>query len=133
MDQSTPHPSDLVYLDHAKVTDPAVRARIVMERAIIRKALEDLIAADCKVRHNDGEDFTTPHIQDIELLMRELMATDEEVLRVYFKDDEGIPHTGSIVLIYGNDGWDVIADNSVCLEPWLAGASALAEQFAETA
>jgi hypothetical protein len=48
-----------------------------------------------------------------------MMSVDEETLCVYKKQNNEInpfEAIGSVFFVYGNDGWDVIADYSVSLE-----------------
>ncbi|MGJ7546500.1 hypothetical protein [Variovorax sp. LT1R16] len=96
----TPATDDVVYLAKAKIDDERITARILMERAVVRHAATALIAAGFEVRLHDGEDYATERTKDVNLVMRELMATDEEQLRAYAPTGE---FRGAIQLIYPAD------------------------------
>ena len=107
-----------------------------IERAIVRKIVEDALDMGYNVTHSDGEDYTitvridenTTKQEAVEDIMDELHATDEEYL-FFFKSGKRV---GSVTLIYGNDGHDVIADNTATdeVERILAGATELADNYA---
>jgi hypothetical protein len=102
------------------------RKRVTMERMIIRKACRDLIAAGCTISVDYDEDDGPELVDstDLNAIMGTIQACDEERLRVK-RDGK---HLGTIYLVYGNDGWDVICDYSVSLEPYLQGANELADK-----
>lgn len=110
--------------------DPAIKARIVVERAVVRHAANALLAAGYRLRLHDGEDWATAMTSHISDVMREIGACDEESLYVWHPSTEpgkeGRP-AGRLFLVYGNDGWDVIADHSVALEEVLKSTSDYAE------
>lgn len=71
-------------------------------------------------------------LDNLAAIMDGLMSTDEDTLAVYSRDGGGDwKRTGSVLLIYGNDGHDVIADYSVVLGHLLEGANALADGLSE--
>lgn len=110
-----------------------IRRRIIKERMVIRKAARDLIAFGFQLRVYDGEDFSCDRTADLGVIMSNLNACDEEMLYVYRPSADsktGWARFASIYLVYGNDGWDVIADNSVSLESCLKGATELADKLA---
>lgn len=119
----TPAPDDVTFLSSGRV-DAAVRDRIVIERAVVRHAATALIAAGCELRLHDGEDFSTERTTSVDLIMAELMATDDEHLWVYGPDDSS---KGWIYLVYGNDGYDVISDHSVSLTELLKSTDAFSD------
>lgn len=100
-----------------------IEERINMERAIVRAAVEGLLAAGYRVGYHDGEEMAVPRSSDsLDEIMKELHSTDMAQLSVRRGDE-----AGSVLLVYGNDGYDVIADSSVGLEDALSTATALAE------
>lgn len=131
-----PTPDDLAHFERSEQggrfpIDPAIKERIVMERAVIRRAITDILAAGHAITVFDGEDAPLKRSTDVGAVMGEICACDEEWLRVLAPTgDTAKPwkHLGTIFLVYGNEGWDVLADYSVNLEPLLAGAN----EFAET-
>lgn len=133
----TPTPDDLAYFAQSN-PDESVRNRILVERAIVRKAVADILAAGHTISVFDGKVFALRYSREPEAIMATIMSTDQDTLivRGYPADDVSIapletkrPYKGSIDLIYGNDGWDVIADTSLSLEPLLEGATKLAEEL----
>lgn len=97
-----------------------------MELAIITAAVEDLLAEGFRLTVDDGEEEaaveqTVPSITDALYA-----AVDEAVLYVY----KG-KAVGMIDFVFGNDGYDVIADNSLWLEPYLARATMLSDEMQE--
>ena len=69
--------------------------------------------------------------EEVERIMREIQSTDMEAL-VFRKN--GL-RTGSVDLIYGNSGYDVISNHtdSPEMDKLLQGANALAEMLEEAA
>lgn len=137
-----PTADDLAHLesDHnrrycAHLLDPAnaIRQRIIMERAVIRRAVADLIAAGCWLRvfYGAGEGFGCNRTDNVDIVMEAVGACDEEHLYVYNNSSDA--RRGAIFLVYGNDGWDVMADYSTRLERDLKGANEFAEQIADAA
>jgi hypothetical protein len=113
----------------ARIENPKLRLRILIERAIIRRAVEDIIAGGGLVTVFDGEEYGLLRSANRDAIMAELGACDEEYLNVVKPDDtakSGYRLVGSILLVYGNDGWDVIADYHSGLEQVLKGANDLA-------
>jgi len=106
-----------------------IRLRILIERAIIRRAVEDIIAAGYLVSVYYGDDeYGIRRSANRDAIMAEVGACDEEWLNVMRADDtakSGYRLVGTIALVYGNDGWDVIADYHTNLEQLLTGANDL--------
>lgn len=126
------------FLAH-RVEDEQIRRRILIERAIIRRAAMDLLAAGFTLRIHDGEDWATERTTDLAIVMDALMSTDEDRLAVLAPDTRpegerapsGCVRRGTILLVYGNDGYDVIADNSTTMEEHLEKASTLADALCD--
>lgn len=98
-----------------------------IEKQIVQAAVEGLVAAGYQVAVFNGEEVAQAPTSDIQSVMQTLFACDEEWLFVY---DSSEKRVGTVVLVYGNDGWDVIQDHTVNLEPALEKAAALANQLA---
>lgn len=97
-----------------------------MEESIVKTALADLLSAGFTLTVDDGAgEQEVP--QSVDALYEALSAVDDSTLWVY-RDKRNV---GCVYLVFGNDGYDVIADNTVWLEPYLAGATALSEKFIE--
>lgn len=111
---------------------PEIRALILrqlIERAIIRQAVQSILAAAdgaYTISVFDGEAYPVKRSRDLRAIMDEIMACDEETLIV--RNSVDASKVGSIFLVYGNDGWDVIADHtaSECISGLLAEADRLA-------
>lgn len=86
---------------------PAVVARQSLEKRVISRLVKDALAKNYTVSLNDGEEWTVKRSRNYEEIMGAIMTTDEDFLRI--RDEKG-ESVGSVTLIYGNDGWDVIAD-----------------------
>ena len=125
--QLTPTTDDVTYFAENKVS-VEVHARILIERAIVRKAVTDLIAAGAQVALHDGEDWAVKKTTNVGEIMAGIMSVDEESLWVY---GPAPARSRVIELVYGNDGWDVISDHSGSLTELLAGASKLADELEE--
>lgn len=135
----TPTTDDIAHLEtdlnrrtSKHLLDPAdkIRQRIIMERAVVRRMAGDLIEAGYELRVNDGEGWASAWTQDLATVMAVIMATDEEAISVRPAGGGARPGLrGTIYLVYGNSGWEVIADNSVNLEPLLAGVTAYCDEL----
>lgn len=129
----TQTPDDVAYFtprDWIKGAD--LIARITLERAVVRKLSTDLLAAGLTLRVWDGEDWAGGRTADIDNVMNQIMATDEEKIYVYHSDDRGkATCIGSIFLVYGNEGYEVINDYSTCLDPHLKATNDWANEVCE--
>jgi hypothetical protein len=105
-----------------------VHNRQVIERRIVFKVITDLVEEGFVLRVHDGEDWATEKSTDVKYLKAAMFATDEEDLYVYLPDGT---YRGVVNFVYGNDGHDVIADNSTSLEADLAAVTAMADRIAE--
>lgn len=130
-------PDDVVYFDSQQSPiDPLIQQRIVIERAIVRKACEDLLAAGFKLRVDDGGDWACERTDSLATVMSSIMSTDEDNVHVF--GTVSLPggvsttrHLGWVQFVYGNTGWDVITDNTLSIDEHLAGATKLAEEISE--
>lgn len=99
-----------------------------IEQRIIIKAVQDILAAGYLITVCDGgEENPVEKSSDFHEVMAALMNTDTDEL-LLFKPNEW-QQKGWIQLIYGNDGWDVIANHTVNIEPVLKGANELADMI----
>lgn len=98
-----------------------------VERRILAVAIRDILAAGNTLSVYDGAAFTVRQSRDPEAIMGALFTTDEDQLHIRNADSR---YLGFVSLVHGNDGWDVIADNSVSLEPLLVEANRLADKLA---
>lgn len=130
-------PDDQRYFErNTWIKDEAIRARILIERAIVRRAVQDIVNAGYKVRVHDGESWATALQTDLDKVMDEVGECDEEKLYVWEPSQEqgkDGKYVGSIYLVYGNDGWAVLCDYTASerMEGLLAGANELAEALGD--
>ena len=102
-----------------------------IEQRIIRTLLEKLIAAGYKLSVWDGEGYAITGSGSIDETLAAMGHTGRDTLQVS-KPDAGDPYGDDgqdILLIYGNDGHDVIADDNV--EPMLNRILEEVEAFAD--
>lgn len=131
------------------VKDEAVRRRILVERAVVRRAVRDILAAGAGKAQEfheltggnssycisvwDGEEYQVERSRDLDKIMAAIGQCDEETIVVRHATDEGRPEglkVGSMYLVYGYGGWDVIADtNDHSMHELLEGANKLADEL----
>jgi hypothetical protein len=107
---------------------PEIRRRQEIEKRIVTKVVDDLLAAGYALNVDDGGE--DPFVFDHPLTSREqilgaLINTDEDYLYAF----KGKDQVGWVRFVYGNDGWDVICDYIVNLEAALKGAHDLVEEL----
>lgn len=105
---------------------PTIRKDV--ELRIIKRLLTDALSMGYNVSHYDGEGYTLERSTDLNALMKQLHATDEENLIIRSRSGQKI---GSVFLVYGNDGHDVIADytDTDPMAKILEGANNLADRL----
>lgn len=104
---------------------PAVRMRV--EADIMKRTVEALLLAGhtlSVIDYGDGPEAPTGPIGTAAEIMDLLHLSDDE--RVYWRrpDDLGLSW---VYFVYGNDGWDVLADYTTDLEKVLAPVNAYAD------
>ena len=102
-----------------------------LEGAIMAQVILDALAAGYRISVDDGEDEFTPQQTLGDILA--LMGATESGDWLRFADPANHDkRVGWIHFIYGNDGYDVIADYSAkpATEALLANAERLADAFA---
>lgn len=118
----------------------ALREGILIQRAVIRRIVMDVLAVTVEgapaylLGVFDGEEVVVQASRDLNQIMGALMSTDEDVLIVRrILPDRCSTYVGSIHLIYGVAGWEVIADNTdnSIINELLRGAEELAGEFCE--
>lgn len=127
---------DKAHFAQTRVRDAGIRQRILMERHIIRHFVKSLLARDgapYTISIYDGEEWPVTGSRDVAAIMADIGACDEEWLVVRQKTPEANRNVGKLYLVYGNDGWDVIADCSATdeLDMLLKETTELADAFGE--
>ena len=108
-----------------EIHDTGVRYRIAVERKIVMALIDRALAEGYELAVDDGGHEPLLWTTDRRTLIDNIMETDEDYLR--FRKDGKI--AGWVFLVYGNEGWDVICDNTVNLEEFLAPITKLAESL----
>lgn len=129
-------PDDARHFKNGRVESQKIRVRILIERAIIRKVVQDALAiGDYVVSVDNGEDIPIRHSRDLDAIMDEIGACDEERLIVHQVDAHSKPVQRVLIamLVYGNDGYDVIADRNTgnAADQLCEGADALSDDLGE--
>ena len=96
------------------VKDEAIRRRILVERAIVRRAVRDILAAGDGAYCITVQDTDTSLSRNLDEIMGDVGQCDEECIIVRHRLLSGAVGrmVGRIFLVHGNDGWDVIADHT---------------------
>jgi len=105
----------------------AVAKRQKVERSIARRLILDGLSMGYTIGVHNGEELVLNRSAKSKDILAAMFSVDEE--KLYFYKD-GWP-CGWVFLVYGNDGWDVICDYTVNLEPIMAGAHTLSEKILE--
>ena len=87
--------------------DQRVRARVALERRIIKRTVAELLAAGFELAVYDSE-VLHKRTTDVAKLHKQLMKTDEDYLFLYKVGEHD--REGWVRFTYGNDGYDVISD-----------------------
>lgn len=103
------------------------KRRRLIERRIVRRLVLDMTGAGLLVSVFDGYATTVKRSRDVAQIMGALQTVDEESLTIRLAPKG--EYVGTVFLVYGNDGWDVISDYSVALTPYMAGADAEAHRL----
>ena len=99
-----------------------------IEERIVRNAVHELLDHGFTLSvDNGGDDYEIDRSVDAEAVIAELMNTDED--RLLARTGDKIK--GWVHFVYGNDGYDVICDMTVSLEPYLPDTAALSESYSE--
>lgn len=111
-----------------KITDlpVSIRARATMERRIVRSLVQEFSEQGFTFLVDDGEEeirCSTP-----KAALKALVNTDEDRLGIVKPDGKEL---GWILLIYGNDGWDVMGDYHCVLESYMPKTLALVNTLSE--
>jgi hypothetical protein len=97
-----------------------------VEREIVTAVLQSAVARGCTFKiDNGGDDDEIIPTEGVEKTLEEMFATDQETLYIV-KDGKEI---GSVLFVYGNDGWDVIADYTTNLEDMLHDANNISDKY----
>ena len=106
----------------SQIADPGTRSRIATERKIVKRLIDTALTAGCELCVYDGGEYH-PWTTSRAAVLRDIMNTDVDVLHIR---RPGEANSAFVLLVYGNDGHDVIADYNVSLEGLLEPVNAYA-------
>ena len=107
-----------------------VCTRIAVEQELVETVASVLISAGktLNIYEGDNEHRLTDYTSDLEVILKELMQCDEDLLEVQWvewvedfalKQATLVEKNGWVRFVYGNDGWDVICDYTMNLDDLL--------------
>lgn len=104
--------------------------RIATEHRIVKLTVDALLQAGYTLQVNDGDSVRpTSHTGARSVILAELAETDDDTLLTRKTDETGRVKISFVRFVYGNDGYDVIADYGMSLdsilEPIIANAETL--------
>jgi hypothetical protein len=99
--------------------------RMKIERQIAKRTIKEAFADGYKLGVFDGEELTLADCADASKVFAAMFTTDEDWLRFY-RDGK---HVATVYFVYGNDGYDVIADYHVSLDSLMARVQILADKL----
>lgn len=86
-----------------------ISVRQQIERGIFKRVVRSALAKGCTLSLCDGEEWTVKLSRDSAQVLGAAFTVDEERLRVR---DAGGVYIGDVFFVYGNDGFDAIADRT---------------------
>lgn len=111
------------------MSTPKIKQRQAIERTIVAKAVDAILAAGHAISiDNGGDSYEITRSTDKADILSVMFATDEEHIMVH-KDNATTKRMGWLFLVYGNSGWDVMSDYTTNLDSLLTPAKSLADQI----
>jgi hypothetical protein len=93
--------------------------RIGLEQRIVKRVVDVLLANGYALRVDDGEDYRPNEpTTDRRAILAELAATDDDTLETVRTVDGSVKRS-FVRFVYGNSGYDVIADYGMSLDSLL--------------
>jgi len=96
---------------------PSIQRRVRLEEKVVKAIYNAVKDKAHVIRLHDGEEWANENVKSWAELKNDMHQCDEEWLQIYFKPgtftDEtmnGVKHRCTLWLVYGNDGYDVVAD-----------------------
>ena len=106
------------------------------EMQVIGRLIDDSIREGYTLSVNDGEVWTVKRSTNKKEILEALRTTDSDTLRIRYNEDK----LTDVMLVYGNDGYDVIADYTLSatdtsrnerIERLMSGCDDLADKLSE--
>lgn len=103
-----------------------VAARLRVEGRVARAIVDKALAENMCISVHDGEEYVIAQSTDRATILNAMASTDMDKLVLRDTDSR---YKGTIVLVYGNSGWDVISDHTYALTDWLSPIMELCDQI----
>ena len=107
-----------------RVLAPSVVRRQRMERLVCRALINTLLIAGYVLAVDTGEEIL-PKTDKLRDIMKHLFTVDQEHIYVFCKHTQKM--IGWVFLVYGNDGFDVIANYTANLEKHMNAADRISD------
>jgi hypothetical protein len=106
----------------------SVKMRQEVERKIATALVKEALAAGytITVDYGDGE---TGKLSSLKAILKGMFQGDEDRLHMYNPTND--QYIGWVYFVYGNDGYDVISDYTVNLEPIMGPANKISDHYAD--
>lgn len=105
----------------------SVKMRQNVERKIARRLISDALKAGYSITVNDGGEDVLKCSKHLGQILAAMFSTDED--RLFMHREDNPKYYGWVHFVYGNDGWDVVNDYTINLEPIMYGAEKLADLY----
>jgi hypothetical protein len=106
-------------IERSEVSRCATCKRIGLEQRIVKRVVDVLLANGYALRVDDGEDYRPNEpTTDRRAILAELAATDDDTLETVRTVDGSVKRS-FVRFVYGNSGYDVIADYGMSLDSLL--------------
>ena len=86
-----------------------VSVRQQIERGVFKRVVRSALAKNCTLSLHDGGEWVVKFSRNFSQVVGAAFTVDSERLRV--RDADGV-FVGDVFFIYGNDGYDVLADRT---------------------
>lgn len=96
----------------------SVKMRQIVEKEICTAVVDALLKAGFRISVDNGDDETNA-FSSKPTIIKHMFLTDDERLYVYLAGK----CFGWVYFVYGNDGYDVISDYTINLEPFIGTKS----------
>lgn len=110
-----------------------VNTRISIEKKIAKAIIKTMRKAGYSISIFEGEDYSIRRSKNKADILEAMFSTDEDRIDLYKKDalDGTVKRHGWIMMIYGNDGYDVVNDYTTNLEELMKPINKLCDELQE--
>lgn len=129
MDLYDPMSNFTAYVDRARREGHlALARRIETEGRICSRLVKHALASGYTVSVHDGEEWAVICSTSYNEIMADIFTTDMNTIRIRDKDKQVV---GNVTLVFGNDGYDVMADwtDTPEFNDWLKPVNEYADKF----